>query len=825
MQTGAIMFTFFTQGFLFFLAACSIPIIIHLLFRRRYQRIRWAAMQFLLAAYRTTKTNVLLENLILLILRILVVLVLVLIFARPMIKSTSSISSATQKNNFIFVLDNSYSMGLRGNNTSCFEKAKSQGKLILEQIQNNDTISIILMSHIIETREKSANSNNTKNGNGNHNDSNNLLNGAISVDVKKEFFEINSEKKRQDILKFWEDLKLSESSADIPTSLENLHDLVRNTEYTNKRVFIFSDFQKNSWERAIKTSRYVEILRSIQKQSAAFTFVDVGIPDPQNIGIVSFDYDGVISTNVPGRFIAKVSNYGTKSCQDVSITFFLDGQKQKTEYFTIGPKQEQEISFYTTFVQPGNHYVTVELSPDNLIADNIRHISLEILEKIRVLVVDGDPKTETFASETDYFLAALGDSSTNIVEVTKVAFTELGPKIVLKDYDVVVLANLADLKYFLGTEFNRQTILENFVKNGGGLWIWLGDKVSADSYNEDFFNFRELLPGRLNQPIGNIELDKNFTTYTIDHLETHRVWRYFFENPKLMEDIKNCFIYKYFHVEVPKDEEISVINTNSVQPVTPTPENSKNIKILATYRPGNHPAILERKLGKGKVILSTTTLDREWNNFHTDQYGHVFVIMIGEFLQYLVGHPYEFNNVQIQTPFSKDYDFYVEPENVNIITPLEETKIPQWKPLKALDKSLSSTLSKDVYRMYYSDTNKSGVYRLRLSVSNQILQERPELMKLAVAEAQESASKSRRQLQEYFVVNVESEEGNIQCYNQSELTQQLATVEIKYEKNMEQEIKKTSQKDMEYWKNLALILLLMTLLETFLAMWFGKYNK
>ena len=67
-----------------FLTLGAIPIIIHLIFRQRYRRIDWAAMDFLLAAIRRTRRRLRLENLLLLILRVLAVILMVLAVAVPM---------------------------------------------------------------------------------------------------------------------------------------------------------------------------------------------------------------------------------------------------------------------------------------------------------------------------------------------------------------------------------------------------------------------------------------------------------------------------------------------------------------------------------------------------------------------------------------------------------------------------------------------------------------------------------------------------------------------------------------------------------------------
>src|SRR5579885_1939342 len=59
-------------------AAVAIPIIIHLLNRRRFKVVTWAAMRFLLAAQRKNTRKMRLEQLVLLLVRCAVVLLLVL---------------------------------------------------------------------------------------------------------------------------------------------------------------------------------------------------------------------------------------------------------------------------------------------------------------------------------------------------------------------------------------------------------------------------------------------------------------------------------------------------------------------------------------------------------------------------------------------------------------------------------------------------------------------------------------------------------------------------------------------------------------------------
>src|SRR5438874_10693835 len=58
------------------------PIIIHLINRMRFKRIRWAAMEFLLKSQKRNRRRLIIEQLILLALRILLVLLAGLLLAR-----------------------------------------------------------------------------------------------------------------------------------------------------------------------------------------------------------------------------------------------------------------------------------------------------------------------------------------------------------------------------------------------------------------------------------------------------------------------------------------------------------------------------------------------------------------------------------------------------------------------------------------------------------------------------------------------------------------------------------------------------------------------
>src|SRR5436309_15117428 len=107
----------------------SAPIIIHLINRMRFRRVRWAAMEFLLKAQKRMRRKLIIEQLILLMLRCLLVFLVGLLLAR--FKWFSPIQGQeTRATAHVVVLDDTPSMGdvfaAEGKQTDAFEQAKAQ---------------------------------------------------------------------------------------------------------------------------------------------------------------------------------------------------------------------------------------------------------------------------------------------------------------------------------------------------------------------------------------------------------------------------------------------------------------------------------------------------------------------------------------------------------------------------------------------------------------------------------------------------------------------------------------------------------------------------
>ena len=104
-------------------ALASVPIIIHLLSRLRYRRVRFAAMEFLLHSDEMNRRRLIIEQLLLLLLRILAVLLIVLLLARLILDPSTMLLLRDAKAHHVLILDDTLSMRDQDGQNSVFDRA------------------------------------------------------------------------------------------------------------------------------------------------------------------------------------------------------------------------------------------------------------------------------------------------------------------------------------------------------------------------------------------------------------------------------------------------------------------------------------------------------------------------------------------------------------------------------------------------------------------------------------------------------------------------------------------------------------------------------
>src|SRR6516225_7156143 len=117
--------TFLNAPILWGLGLASIPLIIHLLFRRSFRRVEWAPMKYLKLTIQRNRRRIQIEQLLLLLLRTAMIVLTVGTIARPVLNSTGlgRWFGGDTRTSHILVIDDSLSMGLSSGGRMAFDRA------------------------------------------------------------------------------------------------------------------------------------------------------------------------------------------------------------------------------------------------------------------------------------------------------------------------------------------------------------------------------------------------------------------------------------------------------------------------------------------------------------------------------------------------------------------------------------------------------------------------------------------------------------------------------------------------------------------------------
>src|SRR5947199_8065314 len=135
LAVGFISPAFFAAGILL----AAVPIIIHILNRRRFKIVNWAAMEFLLRALRKNRRRLRFEQWLLLAVRCCVLLLLGIALARPVACNQQSLAGfAGQRSGLhVLIIDNSYSMAYESDRPDAktnVDQAKRMARGVTERL-------------------------------------------------------------------------------------------------------------------------------------------------------------------------------------------------------------------------------------------------------------------------------------------------------------------------------------------------------------------------------------------------------------------------------------------------------------------------------------------------------------------------------------------------------------------------------------------------------------------------------------------------------------------------------------------------------------------
>ncbi len=448
-------------------ALFTVPLVIHLLNRQRHKKRPWAAMEFLLRAYQKQRNRLRNENLLLLLLRCLVPVLLALAVARPLLNSAAGLLSGGGLVHHVLVVDGSYSMAVHPDGApSPFDRARTMvGRLVDRFEQNpNRTDKVTLVLAGVRPRF--------------------LVRGDLDLGTLRNQ---------------WLGMQRPEHGAgDLTTAMQQVAEAVESSGDSDVQVYVFTDLQQRAlgkaWSEPGKAQgpELADTLRDqferLQKRAGTqLHCIDVGPLAEQHTGGVT-DNTQITALRIeqpcavlrtPVTVVATLKNRGLGAAR-CEVTLEIDGGEPTRRVVEVPAGTEAEAEFQVTFREPGRRRLRASLQSDALEVDDERFATLEVRDRVRVLLVDGaadgDP-ARAYAWVWQRILDPDPAALPTFAVEARPPLALLGGQVSPKNYDVTVLADVERINQ------RAATALGEALQAGRGVLVAFGEQADVESYN------------------------------------------------------------------------------------------------------------------------------------------------------------------------------------------------------------------------------------------------------------------------------------------------------------------------------------------------------
>ena len=388
------------------------------------------------------------------------------------------------------------------------------------------------------------------------------------------------------------ELRPGAASTDLDRALRRAREVLRDAGVGAANVFVLSDGTATVMPAALAdwpegfVVRYHDLLR----RELANRFVD------------GAEVQGGLRRGEGLRIDAEVRAVGPSRAGTVPVTLTLTGGVEVVGDLEIGSEGRASRSFTLPVPPEGRRRAELQLPPDDLPIDDRFPFVLEGDSELEVLLVSGDGGSNPRDDEVWYLDKALqpGPGSPSRVRPRVVNAEELR-RISGGRGDVIFLSNVAD-PGSLAPE------LEAFVRRGGGLFISVGNRVDPDTWNA---SMGALLPAAFTEvkTRGHGTFERTPMGLSLPPLdeEEFRVFR---------TGGAGVFARVGFG---------KVFGT--------APRLAPDSEVLLRYTDAL-PALLQRRVGEGRVVLFTSSIDDDWTDFPLRS---IFVSIVHQFARGLSG--------------------------------------------------------------------------------------------------------------------------------------------------------------------------------------------
>jgi hypothetical protein len=578
----------------------ALPLVIHLINLRRHRRIEWAAMEFLLESQKKNKRWILLKQLLLLAVRTAAIAIVVFMLAGPVVRSGWAGLFGQGVTHHLMLLDDSYSMSDHWDGTSALDEAKRVVSRVLDEARGRADRQQVTILRFSEAANLAA-------GAGPQFDRR-PLDAQLMAELEK----------------YLGQLTPSETSAGPIEALQAAARLPEPTADETRIAYLISDFRRPQWAEGGQLRQLVDRLR---QRVGKLLLVASAYEVRPNLAITRLAPEsGIRAAGVETWMEVTVANFGDQPAAAVTVSVDQDRAKlPAVEIDEIDPGEEATRRFRASFPGAGPHELTASLEGDAVETDNVRYFSAQIPATFPVLVIDGSAD-----GDDGYFLRnALSPGGRNLsgwnVQVEPPSFLRRHED--LPNYAAICLLDVPRM------DDGEVAALEQYVRDGGGLAIFVGPRTQREFYNDRLYREGEgLVAAPLDVPAQLLH-DPDDATPDV-RVTDHPVFRVFTgQRNSFLALAKVDFFY-------------------GVDPQWQPPSNG-DVRVLARLR-NDAPFVVEKRLGAGRVVMQLCRLSPRpteelgsWSNWSVNP---VFPVFANELVGYLSAAQRRFDDRRVEQP-------------------------------------------------------------------------------------------------------------------------------------------------------------------------------
>jgi hypothetical protein len=371
--------------------------------------------------------------------------------------------------------------------------------------------------------------------------------------------------------------KVDADSTRYGPALKLAESILGRSQARRKEAVLISDFQRAGWTG----SEDVHF-----GEGYTLTPVSVASPKSNNIAIPSITFARAsFSGQERVTVSAGIANKGSEPVSDVPVTLEVEGHQIQTQQAKVGANATASVSFTQFTVDRPIVKGTVRAGTDPLPADNVFHFTVSPAAPVSLLLLTNPDRSDSAL----YLSQALGISTTPIFRTEVVPVTRVTPA----NFEKRSVVILNDVPF---PSAGASGTLKKYVESGGGLLIAAGDRTTWPQGEAD------LLPGTLGPSV-----DRTARGATIGFRDYGHAVFEIFKAPR-SGDFSAARIYRY-------------------RTLTTGP----NDRVLARFDDGA-VAAAERKVGLGRVIVLTSTLDDSYSDLPRKP---IYLPLVHQLVKYL----------------------------------------------------------------------------------------------------------------------------------------------------------------------------------------------